>query len=114
VGIDKDTITDKTLYNTAILGNANTTTGSIRTTSGTFQIYLNGKWNTVVINFVFVEDSNFGYALEHQPVGFNNYIEIMTGNSVNNLDLNGVPLTQGYVTSMGAYAVAPTLDGGVF
>lgn len=114
-GISPYYITDKNLSNVRILENSLTQEGAVRTTtSGLFQIYLNGKWNTVVINFSLREDSTYGYTFEHQPVGFSNFIEIMSGNSSNNLGLNGLPITQGYSTSMGAFPVSPIIDGGSF
>lgn len=87
-------------------------TGAIRITStGYFQIYLNGVWNNVVINFVFRENSSYGYTFEHQPIGFTQYIEIMSGNSLANVGLNGLPITQNYLTSMGPYPSAPRVGG---
>jgi|WetSurMetagenome_2_1015567.scaffolds.fasta_scaffold15037_3 hypothetical protein len=123
MGIDQDnplsgysdvTITDKSIYNSRILGNANATEGSIRTTTtGYFQIYLNGVWNTVVINFVLRENATNSYVFEHQPIGFTEWIEIMSGNG-RTLGLNGLPLVSQYQASMGAYGVPLQLDCGVF
>lgn len=107
-------ITDKLLTNCAIKGNANTTEGSVRTTTtGAFQIYLNARWNTVVINFVFREDSTGAYELEHQPVGFNLYYEVMSGNS-DNLGIDGKPLVQQYSADMGAFQSDIIIDFGGF
>jgi hypothetical protein len=112
-GYGDTTITDKTIYNSALGGNANSTEGSIRISGGYFQIYLNGVWNDVVINFVFLESSTENYALEHKPIGFTGYYEVSSGNSVA-LGLNGLPLTQQYSTSMGTYPVKLEIDGGSF
>ena len=110
-GYSAATITDKTINNSTIGGNANTTTGSIRVSSGVLQIYLLGTWNDVVTGFRFREDSVSGqYELEHRPIGFTSWIEVMSGNS-DALGLNGLPMTQGYVTSMGAYPVHGQIVG---
>lgn len=113
-GYYKDAITDKSLSNIRILGNVRTEEGAIRTTaSGIFQVYLNGVWNTVVINFVFREDSTGKYELEHIPVGFSWYYEIMSGNS-NEVGLDGYPIVQQYTANMGVYGPLLIIDGGVF
>lgn len=107
-------ITDKLLHNCAIKGNANTVEGSVRTTTtGYFQIYLNARWNTVVINFVFREDSTGAYELEHQPVGFNLYYELITGNS-DLLGVDGKPMVQQYSADIGAYQSDLIIDFGTF
>jgi len=114
MGYDENYITDKSLSNVRILQNALTQEGAIRTTTaGVFQIYLNSKWNDVVINFVLREDSTEGYEYEHKPVGFTEWIEIMSGNS-NTKDLDGKPLIQQYTSSMGAYQPDLQLEGGSF
>jgi hypothetical protein len=115
-GYYSDQITDKSLYTVCLKEFSGTPVeGAIRTsTTGLFQVYLNGRWNNVVINFSLLEDGSFGYTFEHQPVGFLEYIEIMSGNSLNNLGLNGKPITQGYQTSMGPYPIDPIIDGGIF
>lgn len=113
-GYYSDAITDKKLSNVTILENANTTEGSIRTTvSGVFQIYLNSRWNNVVVNFVLREDSNGAFELEHAPVGFNWYYEVMSGNS-DTIGIDGKPVVQQYASSMGAYQVNIQIDGGSF
>ncbi len=107
-------ITDKKLHNVTLLENANATEGSIRTTtSGVFQVYLNGVWNNVVINFVLREDSSGAYELEHAPVGFTYYYEVMSGNS-DNLGLDGYPIIQQYTANMGCYGPTLELSGGTF
>ena len=113
-GYYRDTITDKALANCQLGGNANATEGALRTTaSGVFQIYLNGTWNDVVINFVLREDASGAYELEHAPIGFEYYYELMSGNS-DELGLDGRPLIQQYVASMGPYQPNITIDGGSF
>jgi len=105
-------ITDKSLNNITVGSNGTASTGGLKvTTGGQLQVYLNGVWNTIVNNFVFREDSSFGYTLEHQPVGFTNYIEIMTGETLGNLGLNGLPLTNGYKTVMGCMGIPATIGG---
>lgn len=109
-GYSADYITDKTIYNSAIGSNANTDEGSVRTSSGVLQAYLNGVWADVVTGFRFREDSAGYYELEHRPVGFDWWIEIMSGNS-DELGLNGLPLMQQYQVSMGAYPVHEQIVG---
>lgn len=112
IGYGTTYVTDKTLNNTVIGSNGTASTGGVRvTTAGVFQVYLNGSWNTVVTNFILREDATFGYTFEHMPVGFTQYLEIMTGQSLSNLGLNGLPITNAYKTSMGAYP-APAVIGG--
>lgn len=113
-GYYHDTITDKNLSNIRILENARDEEGAIRTTtSGIFQVYLNGVWNDVVINFVLREDASGSYELEHAPVGFNWHYEVMSGNS-DTLGIDGKPIVQQYTSSMGAYQTNLQIDGGVF
>lgn len=86
--------------------------GNIRTTSsGEFQHYSNGSYNVIVTGFRLRETSDDGLSFEHKPIGFENWIEISTGNSVNK-GLNGLPITQNYNTSMGAYPVRQSVFGG--
>lgn len=113
-GYTAEMITDKSIYNSRILGSAVDQAGSIRTTtSGTFQVYLNGTWNDVVINFRLREDSTGAYEFEHRPVGFSEWIEILSGNG-NTLGLNGLPIVQQYTVSMGAYPVNVHIKGRSF
>lgn len=104
-------ITDKAINNSTIGGGGVASTGGVRVINGVFQCYLNGAWANVVTNFVLREDSTYGYTFEHAPVGFTQYIEIMTGQSLNYLGLNGLPLTNGYKINMGAYG-SETVVGG--
>jgi hypothetical protein len=112
-GYGANYITDKSLSNVKLLEfNGTPTSGAIRTTTaGLFQVYLNGVWNNVVINFVLREDATYGYTFEHKPVGFTQYIEIMTGQSLGLLGLNGLPIINAYKVSMGAYPVASSIGG---
>lgn len=109
-GYSASYITDKTIYNSAIGGNANTAEGGIRTSSGVLQAYLNGTWNDIVLGFRFREDDNGYYELEHRPIGFDWWIEVLSGNS-DDLGLNGLPLAQQYQVSMGAYPVHQQIVG---
>jgi len=95
------------------IGGSNGTpvSGSIRQTVNTLQAYLNGVWNTIVTGFRFREDSGAGYVLEHQPVGFNDWLELDTGNSIENRGLNGLPIVQQYLVSPGAFPY-PVIDSG--
>lgn len=113
IGYGTDYITDKTISNSAIGGNVTTTTGAVRVSSGTFQIYLNGSWNDVVVNFRFREDANEDYQLEHNPIGFSDYYTAAGGNGLT-LGVNGLPLVQNYSAVMGANGVPLLISGGVF
>ena len=113
-GYYDDWITDKSLSNIKLLQSVIDEEGSIRTTtSGVFQVYLNGVWNDVVINFRLREDNSGAYEFEHMPIGFTEWIEIMSGNS-DKLDLDGRPMLLQYSSSMGAYQVPLLLEGGQF
>jgi len=110
-GYSADYITDKSIYNSRILGSEVTKEGSIRTSSSVLQVYLSGVWKDIVTGFRFREDPNSGYyELEHKPIGFTQWIELMSGNS-DDLGLNGLPMTQGYATSMGAFPVHQQIVG---
>lgn len=109
-GYSADYITDKTIYNSAIGGNSNTDEGSVRTSSGVLQAYLNGTWADVVTGFRLREDSNEGYEFEHKPVGFSEWIEILSGNGAT-MAINGLPIVQQYGVSMGAYPAHQQIVG---
>lgn len=110
-GYGNDYITDKSMNNVWVGANGRATSGGIRVISGVFQIYLNGAWVDVVTNFTMREDATYGYTLEHKPIGYTQWIEVMTGQSLNNLGLNGYPITNAYKTSMGAYPFIPQIGG---
>ena len=112
-GYGDDYISKKLLSRVQIGTVADEVEGAVRNNAGTFQIYLNGIWNDIVINFRFREDDGGAYELEHKPIGFDTWIEVNSGNS-NILDLNGLPIIQQYKTSIGAYQVSLQIDGGTF
>lgn len=88
-----------------------TTTGGLRFNGGYLQVYANSTWNNVVVGFTFSELAGYGYALTHQPTGLTYPLEVMSGNSITNLGLNGLPITQGYITDMGAYPSYQSVGG---
>lgn len=111
-GISASFITDKAIINSTIGYSGVASAGGLRiTTTGKFQIYLNSTWNDIVFNFVLREVSANNYALEHAPVGFANYLEMMTGMSLSALGRNGLPLTNAYKTSIGAYGYPGKVGG---
>jgi len=113
-GYGTDYISDKVLAFCKIGAGADDEEGAVRcTTSGVFQVYLNGVWNDVVINFVMREDSSGAYELEHAPIGFDWYYEVMSGNS-DKLGIDGKPIVQGYTSSMGCMQHDLQIDGGSF
>jgi hypothetical protein len=106
-------ISNKTIAYSRLSGAAFDEEGAIRIKDNVFQAYINGDWQDVVTNFRFREDENGNFELEHKPIGFTGWIEVNSGNS-DLLGLNGLPITQNYATSMGAYPVPLQLDGGTF
>ena len=106
-------ISDKTLAFVRLSEQAKEEEGAIRIKDNIFQTYITGAWQDVVTNFRFREDGNGSYELEHKPIGFTEWIEVLSGNS-DLLGLNGLPITQNYATSMGAFPVPLQLDGGTF
>lgn len=109
-GYSKEFITDKTLYNIVLLGNAKSTNGAIRVntsiTPNRFQVYLRNKWNTIYEDLT-TENNDF----RHTPL--NKQIYIWRGDSIS-LGLNGRPLIQEYNTCMGAYPPKRIMSGGTF
>lgn len=112
-GYGLDYVTDKLISNCTIGSNSDEVEGSIRTNSGYYQIYLNGVWNDIVINFRFREDSSGGYELEHKPVELELWYEVMSGNS-DIIGIDGKPIFQQYTTNMGAYQSDLIISGGSF
>jgi hypothetical protein len=113
-GYGDDYISDKAINACTIGANGVAVNGGVKvTTVGVLYFYsaATDSWQAIVANFVLQEDSANQHTLEHAPVGFSNYIEIMTGQSLNNLGLNGLPLTNAYKTSLGPYPF-PTVIGG--
>jgi len=114
IGYGENYISDKLISQCLIGGNDRNVENAIRTTtSGTFQIYLNGVWNDIVINFRFREDSNGANELEHKPIGFDFFYEVMSGNS-DILDPDGNPIIQQYTADMGIFKSPLEVDGGTF
>lgn len=113
-GYHKDWIAEKTIYHSKIGYSAVEEEGSIRVTASGCQIYFDGSWQDVVMNFRLREDNAGYYEFEHKPIGFTMWLEIMSGNSMDDLGLNGLPLVQQYSVSMGAYPVKLHIDGGTF
>lgn len=111
IGYGVDYVTDKRLSNVSVGDNATTATGAVRfnQTTNKFQIYYGGAWNNAVVGFVFDEASDA--RLRHTPVGHTETYDIFSGNS-QSLGLNGIPSTQQYNTSMGAYPDPLKIDGG--
>ena len=112
-GYGDNYISNKTIAYSRISSAAFDEEGAIRIKDNVFQTYIGGAWQDVVTNFRFREDENGNFELEHKPIGFTGWIEVNSGNS-DLPGLNGLPITQNYATSMGAYPVPLTLDGGTF
>lgn len=118
LGYGSDYISDKSINYCTVGSGGDDEEGAIRLNSGTFQIYTSGSWQDIVINYVFREDDTGDYELEHQPVGFDQYYEITSGNidtdNTNFTDMGGKPIVQQYSSTMGAYQFDLQLDGGSF
>ena len=112
-GYGRDYISDKALYFCRLGSGGNDEEGAIRLVDGVFQIYANGTWNDVVINFRLREDPAGGYQLEHKPIGFEYWYEVMSGNS-DKIGIDGKPIVRQYSTDMGAYQRDVVIDGGTF
>jgi hypothetical protein len=114
-GYSSTYITNKYLHNVVLKYSSTAETGSVRTYNNKFQIYLNAKWNDIVINFVLQEDSTEGYALEHKPTvpAADQWYLLYSGNSVDG-GLDGLPLVQQYTASMGAYQTPLVIKGRSF
>lgn len=117
VGYGQSYVTDKTIANSALGDNANAVSGGVRYNptgnSGTpsIQAYLNGAWRNFVSNLNEVEVN--AILEQAPPVGYTQTIQVFSGNSTL-LGLNGIPIIQGYMVSMGAYPVQPQVNGGTF
>jgi hypothetical protein len=111
-GYGNDYISEKDLNYCTIGFNDNTVDGNIRTSAaGKLEFYTSGSYGEVVVGFKFRETNDGEFSFQHQPGGFDSWIDIATGNS-ENVGLNGLPVTQAYQTSMGAYPVRDSIFGG--
>jgi hypothetical protein len=113
-GYGPDYVDSKVLTRVKFGDAANDEAGAVRynATDLSFQVYSAGVWNDVVIGFRFREDDD-EYELEHRPIGFDLWYEVMSGNS-DILGIDGRPLIQQYSSSMGAYQRDLQIDGGTF
>lgn len=107
-------ITNKSIFNSRILGSSIEEEGSIRTVDGELQVYLNGTWETAVTGFRFRQDDDWLYHLEWLPTGFTKWIDVATGDSTDDLGLNGLPLVQNYIADIGPYPTPIRLQGRSF
>lgn len=113
IGYGTDYITHKRISNVLVGSNNRDEEGAIRISDGVYQIYLNGQWNDVTINFRFRSTSAESYQLEFNPTGFTDYYDVLSGNG-DTLGANGQPLTQNYYTVAGANGTYLVIDGGTF
>ena len=116
LGYGPDYITHKTLTYVKVGDAAVDETGALKYEESVseFQVYSAGVGNAVVLGFRFREDDNGAYELEHKPVGLTLWYEVMSGNSMDDLGLNGKPIMTQYASSMGAYPKDLILNGGTF
>lgn len=112
IGYGTTYVTDKSLNNVTLGSNTSTSERGIWANEDGAFIYLNGTAQKFVTGFRFRETDS-GYVLEHQPLEDGEWIAVFTGNS-ESVGLNGIPLVQGYKTSMGAYPPKTIMDGGSF
>jgi hypothetical protein len=109
-GYHEDWITDKTLNNILLGGNARTENGGLRVDStqdpDTYEIYLRSAWQSILYDLT-VENSDF----RHTPLA--EAIRVWSGMSVA-LSLSGRPIINEYAVSMGAFSPPRIIDGGTF
>jgi len=109
-GYYTDAITDKTLSNILLGGNARTENGGLRIDvtqdPDTLEVYLRGAWQSIIYDFTTEYDD-----LRHTPL--DEQIHVQSGNSVS-VGLNGLPIVQDYQVSMGANPPPRIVDGGTF
>lgn len=116
VGYGKTYVTDKELANCWIgYGTAPGREGQIRQdpVNHLFSIFQNGVWQNIPVgvNLRIAVMTPYGFSLEQNPVG--NWIQVYSGDS-ELLGFNGLPIVEGYTTSLGAYQVQQQIDGGTF
>jgi hypothetical protein len=112
VGYGTDYVADKLLSNCLIGYNGKAQAGGFRITSANLlQVYLSAAWQNIPLGVSLRENAAYGQTLEFIPVGTSHYLEIMTGASLGNLAINGLPQTQSFKTSMGGVPY-PTRIGG--
>ena len=118
LGVTSSYITDKELDNCQLGGNSNATAGGLRYnatgvggTSPAIQAYFSGKWNNIIAGINLVEAG--GILEQSPPVGYTQTYQVFSGNSTL-LGLNGIPVVQGYVASLGAYPPLADVVGGAF
>ena len=96
-GYYRDTVTNKRLSNCRIGGNTSTLEGAAKVEASTLKMYLAGAWREFVSGVTLAEHS---FILVHKPLSC--WIQVFSGDS-EVLGLNGKPLIQGYLISIGAY-----------
>ena len=118
IGYAPTYITDKEIDNCNLGGNSTTTAGGLRYnatgvagTSPSVQAYFSGQWNNLVANLNLIEAG--GILEQSPPVGYTQTYQVFSGNSTA-LGLNGIPLVQGYVASLGAYPPLADVSAGAF
>ena len=109
-GLHSEYITDKLIANCRIGSNANTNEGGVKVADSTFSVYLSG-WQAVVTGLLLQEGDDG--ELEHKPAGGSYWLDANSGNS-NDLGIDGKPIVQQHITSMGAYQPDLVIDGGSF
>ena len=118
-GYGPDYVTDKTLSNVAVGGNADPREGAVRRVFSSslgrnlFQVYLQGDWQTILTGVNIQTD-----VTEDIPdIEFTDFepwvLSLITGNS-DRLALDGTPLVKEMKIDMGAYSADLVIDGGSF
>jgi hypothetical protein len=112
-GYGKNYVTDKRLSNCNIGNNANSTDGSIQydPTTQLLKINVGGTYQTIGVGVTLRNLAQYRYSVQQQPL--TEWINVFSGDSID-VGLNGLPLTQGYRTSIGAYPPPQTVSGGTF
>ena len=102
LGYAEDAITSKRLSNVWLGDNQEARAGAIRVLNDVFGVFLNGSWRDVVTGFRFRERDG-RLSLEIQPTGLSVWIDVTTGDSLDDLGLNGRPIVHNWTVDLGPY-----------
>lgn len=117
IGYGTNYIDSKALTRVTVGYEGMSSAGGLRITGASpnqyFQCFINGVWVNFVTGFTLRENAMTGI-MEHYPTGKTVWLSVAQEDSLDLLGLNGLPIVQGGVVSMGAYPVHQVLNGGTF